>query len=64
MLSGLLGILHLILIWSHFLSKTLFLVDVLVLGSLSYRGFRDAETMRRQYLPLIGEQAASLVEEE
>jgi predicted membrane-bound mannosyltransferase len=64
MLSGLLGILHLILMWSRFLSRTLFLIDLVVLWSLAYRAFRDAETMRRQYLPLIGEQAASLVEEE
>jgi uncharacterized membrane protein len=64
MLCALLGIAHLVLLWSPFLSKLLLLIDCIVLLTLAFGAFKHAEEMRRHHLPFIGEFANRFVEEE
>jgi len=64
LLSAMLGLLHLALLWSSFLSWTLFSFDVFTLAFLAWRAFDDAESLARMNLPFLSELANSWVEEE
>jgi len=61
--SGL-GILHIALIWSRFLTRTLIAIDIISLVFLTYKGYMDGQDLFRLKLPLIGDLASSWVEEE
>ena len=57
-------VLHIIFSFSAFLSYTLLLVDLGLIGYLSFRAYKDADTLERFELPYFGALANSFVDEE
>ncbi|KAJ6105716.1 hypothetical protein N7512_009233 [Penicillium capsulatum] len=57
-------ILHLIISFSAFLSWTLFAIDLLLIGFLSLRAYRDVETLDHFEVPFFGHLANSFVDDE
>lgn len=43
-------VIHLIFAWSSFLSWTLFIIDILLIGFLSMRAYRDGNSVPRTHL--------------
>jgi len=57
-------VLHLILSWSKFLSWTLFILDWMLIGYLTFRAYRDADTLDRFEVPFFGRLASRILDDE
>eukprot|EP01135_Chromosphaera_perkinsii_P012297 Nk52_evm34s2630 gene=Nk52_evmTU34s2630 len=57
-------LLHLILVFSKFLSIVLFLADIGAIGYLGYKAYFHSETLTRFVVPVFGELAWKWVDEE
>ncbi|KAL4885050.1 hypothetical protein BJY04DRAFT_158704 [Aspergillus karnatakaensis] len=57
-------LLHLIFVWSSFLSWVLFICDIALIGFLSQRAYRDVDTLEHFEVPVIGRLANSFVDNE
>ncbi|KAJ5989122.1 hypothetical protein N7481_004332 [Penicillium waksmanii] len=64
MLFSAIFVIHLIFAWSSFLSWTLFIIDILLIGFLSMRAYRDVDTLDHFEVPFIGRMANSFVDNE
>ncbi|CAG8363613.1 unnamed protein product [Penicillium salamii] len=64
MLFAALFIVHLLVCWSSFLSWTLFLVDLLLIGFLSMHAYQDVHTLDHFEVPFFGPLANSFVDDE
>lgn len=56
--------LHLIFSWSTFLSWLIFVGDLGGIGYLSWRAYRDADTLDRCEVPFFGGLASSILDDE
>ncbi|KAH6678047.1 hypothetical protein B0J14DRAFT_534097 [Halenospora varia] len=57
-------VLHLIFSWSTFLSWVIFLVDLGLIGFLTMRAYRDADTLDRCEVPFFGALASRILDDE
>ncbi|KAG4430307.1 hypothetical protein IFR05_014217 [Cadophora sp. M221] len=57
-------VLHLIFSWSSFLSWVIFLADLGLIGYLTMRAYRDADTLDRCEVPFFGRLASSILDDE
>ncbi|KAJ9620574.1 hypothetical protein H2203_007780 [Taxawa tesnikishii (nom. ined.)] len=57
-------VVHLVLSWSSVLSWLLFVGDVVLIAYLTFRAYRDAETLDRCELPFFGALASRFVDDE
>lgn len=57
-------VLHLILSWSSFLSWVLFVGDLGLIGYLTMRAYRDADTLDRCEVPFFGPLASKILDDE
>ncbi|CAG8950278.1 hypothetical protein HYFRA_00006770 [Hymenoscyphus fraxineus] len=57
-------VVHLIFSWSTLVSWILFAVDLLLIGYLTFRAYRDAETLDRCEVPFFGQLASSILDDE
>ncbi|RAK99780.1 uncharacterized protein BO80DRAFT_358431 [Aspergillus ibericus CBS 121593] len=64
MLFTVMFIFHLIFSWSSFLSWVLFICDLVMIGFLSMRAYRDVDTLEHFEVPLFGRLANSFVDDE
>lgn len=64
MLFTVLFVLHLILAWSSVLSWMLFTIDLLLIGFLAMRAYRDVDTLEHYEVPFFGRLANSFVDDE
>ncbi|OQE28650.1 hypothetical protein PENSTE_c003G09147 [Penicillium steckii] len=64
MLFSAIFIIHLIFAWSSFLSWTLFIIDILLIGFLGMHAYRDVDTLDHFEVPFIGRLANSFVDNE
>ena len=64
MLFSAIFVLHLLLAWSRVLSWMLFSVDLILITFLSFRAYRDVETLDHYEVPFFGRLANSFVDNE
>ncbi|KAI9044436.1 DUF4870 domain-containing protein [Aspergillus affinis] len=64
MLFTVMFIIHLIFSWSSFLSWTLLICDLALIGFLSMRAYRDVDTLDHYEVPIFGRLANSFVDDE
>ncbi|QQK46982.1 DASH complex subunit duo1 [Penicillium digitatum] len=64
MLFATMFIIHLLFCWSSFLSWTLFIVDIALIGFLSMHAYQDVDTLDHFEVPLFGHLANSFVDDE
>ncbi|KAE8353307.1 hypothetical protein BDV28DRAFT_133361 [Aspergillus coremiiformis] len=64
MLFTVMFIIHLLFAWSSFLSWTLLLCDLAMIGFLSMRAYRDVDTLDHYEVPIFGRLANSFVDDE
>lgn len=64
LLFSFLFILHLLLVWSSFLSWSLLLVDIGLVAFLTGKAYRDADTLDRFEVPVLGALASGFVDDE
>ncbi|GME58092.1 uncharacterized protein LTHEOB_5501 [Neofusicoccum parvum] len=57
-------VIHIVFSWSTIMSWLLFLVDLAVIGYLTMRAYRDAETLDRCEVPFFGPLASSILDDE
>ncbi|KAI1467672.1 uncharacterized protein F4812DRAFT_404795 [Daldinia caldariorum] len=57
-------IVHLLFSWSTFLSWVLFLADLGLMGWLAQRAYRDADTLDRFEVPVFGQIASRILDDE
>jgi len=57
-------VLHLIFSWSSFLSWVIFIADLGMIGYLTMRAYRDADTLDRCEVPFFGRLASSILDDE
>lgn len=57
-------IVHLIFSWSTFLSWVIFLADLGLMGWLALRAYRDADTLDRFEVPIFGQIATRILDDE
>ncbi|KAA8646144.1 hypothetical protein EYZ11_001551 [Aspergillus tanneri] len=57
-------IIHLIFSWSSFLSWILLICDLVLIGLLSMRAYRDVDTLEHYEVPIFGRLANSFVDDE
>ncbi|KAK3390797.1 hypothetical protein B0H63DRAFT_123373 [Podospora didyma] len=57
-------VVHLIFAWSRFLSWVLFLGDLVLMGWLVMNAYRDADTLDRYEVPIIGRLASRILDDE
>jgi len=57
-------VLHLIFSWSSFLSWLIFLGDLGLIGYLTMRAYRDADTLDRFEVPFFGRLASNILDDE
>ncbi|KAI0110285.1 hypothetical protein F4814DRAFT_451262 [Daldinia grandis] len=57
-------IVHLIFSWSTFLSWVIFLADLCLMGWLALRAYRDADTLDRFEVPIFGQIASRILDDE
>ncbi|PBP24717.1 UPF0132 domain protein [Diplocarpon rosae] len=57
-------VLHLIFSWSSFLSWIIVIVDLGLIGYLTLRAYRDADTLDRCEVPFFGSLASSILDDE
>ncbi|KAJ5188525.1 Tic20-like protein [Penicillium cf. griseofulvum] len=64
MLFATMFIIHLLFCWSSFLSWTLFIVDIVLIGFLSMHAYQDVDTLDHFEVPFFGHLANSFVDDE
>ncbi|KAB8068126.1 hypothetical protein BDV29DRAFT_74668 [Aspergillus leporis] len=64
MLFTVMFIIHLLFAWSSFLSWSLLLCDLAMIGFLSMRAYRDVDTLDHYEVPIFGRLANSFVDDE
>ncbi|KAJ5211733.1 Tic20-like protein [Penicillium cinerascens] len=64
MLFSALFVIHLIFAWSSFLSWTLFIIDLALIGFLGMHAYRDVDTLDHFEVPFFGRLANSFVDNE
>ncbi|KAJ5793567.1 hypothetical protein N7457_000166 [Penicillium paradoxum] len=64
MLFATMFIIHLLFCWSSFLSWTLFIIDLALIGFLSMHAYQDVDTLDHFEVPLFGHLANSFVDDE
>ena len=64
MLFSAIFVLHLIFSAVAFLSWLLFIIDVALIGFLTFRAYKDADTLDRFELPPFGRFASNFVDDE
>ncbi|CAL5872585.1 uncharacterized protein PFLUO_LOCUS6850 [Penicillium psychrofluorescens] len=64
MLFTVIFILHLILSWSSFLSRALFIIDLVIIGFLSMKAYLGVDTLEHFEVPFFGRLANSFVDDE
>ncbi|KAF2096991.1 hypothetical protein NA57DRAFT_77241 [Rhizodiscina lignyota] len=57
-------VLHILFSWTAVISWMLFAVDLLLIGWLTYRAYKDAETLDRYHVPFFGSLASQIVDDE
>lgn len=57
-------VVHLIFSWSSFLSWFFFLVDIGLMAWLALRAYQDADTLDRFEIPLLGQIASNILDDE
>lgn len=57
-------ILHLIFSWSSFLSWVIFIGDVVLIAYLAMKAYRDADALDRYEVPVFGQLASRIVDDE
>ncbi|EPE36677.1 UPF0132-containing protein [Glarea lozoyensis ATCC 20868] len=57
-------VLHLIFSWWSFISWVLFAGDIALIGYLTFRAYRDADTLDRCEVPFFGRLASSILDDE
>jgi len=57
-------VLHLIFSWSTFLSWLMFVGDLALIGFLTVRAYRDADTLDRFEVPFFGRLASNILDDE
>ncbi|EON64883.1 hypothetical protein W97_04117 [Coniosporium apollinis CBS 100218] len=57
-------VMHIIFSWSSFLSWLLFVCDLGLIGYLTMRAYRDADTLDRCEVPFFGPLASSILDDE
>ncbi|CAJ2512675.1 Uu.00g007940.m01.CDS01 [Anthostomella pinea] len=57
-------IIHLLFSWSRFLSWVLFIADLGLMGWLALRAYRDADTLDRFEVPVFGQIASRILDDE
>ncbi|KAI0160859.1 hypothetical protein GGR52DRAFT_561985 [Hypoxylon sp. FL1284] len=57
-------IVHLIFSWSTFLSWVIFIADLCLMGWLALRAYRDADTLDRFEVPIFGQIATRILDDE
>ncbi|OTA84860.1 hypothetical protein M434DRAFT_400289 [Hypoxylon sp. CO27-5] len=57
-------IVHLIFSWSTFLSWVIFIADLCLMGWLALRAYRDADTLDRFEVPIFGQIASRILDDE
>ncbi|KAK4862036.1 hypothetical protein LT330_003174 [Penicillium expansum] len=64
MLFATMFIIHLLFCWSSFLSWTLFIIDIALIGFLSMHAYQDVDTLDHFEVPFFGHLANSFVDDE
>ncbi|KAJ5485881.1 hypothetical protein N7530_000181 [Penicillium desertorum] len=64
MLFATMFIIHLLFCWSSFLSWTLFIIDIALIGFLSMHAYQDVDTLDHFEVPFFGRLANSFVDDE
>ncbi|KAG9242617.1 hypothetical protein BJ878DRAFT_160154 [Calycina marina] len=57
-------VLHLIFFWSSFISYTILICDVALIGYLALRAYKDADTLDRCEVPYFGRLASGILDDE
>ncbi|KAK4173088.1 hypothetical protein QBC36DRAFT_62768 [Triangularia setosa] len=57
-------VLHLLFSWSSFLSWVIFLGDLVLIGWLVFNAYRDADTLDRYEVPIVGRIASRILDDE
>ncbi|KAK4200361.1 hypothetical protein QBC40DRAFT_348676 [Triangularia verruculosa] len=57
-------VLHLLFSWSSFLSWVMFLGDLVLIGWLALNAYRDADTLDRYEVPIVGRIASRILDDE
>ncbi|KAK5657794.1 hypothetical protein OQA88_2867 [Cercophora sp. LCS_1] len=57
-------VLHLLFSWSSFLSWVIFLGDLALIGWLTLKAYRDADTLDRFEVPIVGRLASRILDDE
>ncbi|KAI1334294.1 hypothetical protein F5Y15DRAFT_402235 [Xylariaceae sp. FL0016] len=57
-------VVHLIFSWSTFLSWVIFIADLCLMGWLALRAYRDADTLDRFEIPVFGQIASRILDDE
>ncbi|KAK0722045.1 hypothetical protein B0T26DRAFT_199875 [Lasiosphaeria miniovina] len=57
-------VVHLLFSWSRFLSWVLFLGDLVLIGWLVINAYRDADTLDRYEVPIVGRLASRILDDE
>jgi len=57
-------VLHLIFSWSTFISWVMFVCDLGLIGYLTMRAYRDADTLDRCEVPFFGKLASRILDDE
>lgn len=57
-------VIHLLFSWSRFLSWVIFLADLGLIGWLTMRAYRDADTLDRFEFPIFGPIASRILDDE
>ncbi|KAI1774870.1 hypothetical protein F4818DRAFT_441695 [Hypoxylon cercidicola] len=57
-------IIHLIFSWSTFFSWVIFIADLCLMGWLAVRAYRDADTLDRFEVPIFGQIASRILDDE
>ncbi|KOS44299.1 hypothetical protein ACN38_g4758 [Penicillium nordicum] len=64
MLFATMFIIHILFCWSSFLSWTLFIIDIALIGFLSMHAYQDVDTLDHFEVPFFGHLANSFVDDE
>ncbi|KAL2868309.1 DUF4870 domain-containing protein [Aspergillus lucknowensis] len=64
MLFTVMFVIHLIFVWSSFFSWLFFICDIVMIGFLSQRAYRDVDTLEHFEVPFFGRLANSFVDNE
>lgn len=57
-------VIHIIFSWTSIISWLLFIVDIGLIGYLTFRAYKDADTLDRFEVPFFGPLASSILDDE